>query len=116
MSSKSKSANAGGEPAAENAAGEAKATESGATAGAESPADWARQVVEKLVEAQKKWIDLTSQQNALVLQAITEGMTLYRSAPTPALAEWAKQGVEGFVEAQKRWAEVAQQQSAQFYE
>ena len=44
MSSKSKSANASNEPAAENPANEANETESTGSA-AESPADWARQVV-----------------------------------------------------------------------
>nr|MBP6824493.1 hypothetical protein [Acidobacteriota bacterium] len=75
-------------------------------------ADWASQVVEHLVDAQKKWIDLTAQQNALVLKAVEEGMGFYRSAPTPALGDWARHGYEGFVEAQRRWAEVASQQSS----
>jgi len=95
-------------------------TENQATAAGKAPetnaADWAKQVVEHLVDAQKKWIDLTAQQNALVLKAIEEGMEFYRSAPTPALADWARQGVEGIVEAQKRWAEVASQQSRQLYD
>ena len=50
-------------------------------------AEWAQQVVEHLVTAQKKWIDLTAQQNAIVLKAIEEGMQFYRTAPTPALAD-----------------------------
>src|SRR5215510_14227662 len=95
-------------------------TENQATAAGKAPetnaAEWAKQVVEHLVEAQKKWIDLTAQQNALVLKAIQEGMEFYRSAPTPALAAWARQGVEGIVEAQKRWAEIASQQSGQLYD
>ena len=72
MATKSKSTGkhtAGGTQA--TAAG--KAPETGA-------AEWAQQVVEHLVDAQKKWIDLTAQQNALVLKAIEEGMQFYRSA------------------------------------
>ena len=79
-------------------------------------ADWAKGVVEHLVDAQKKWIDLTAQQNALVLKAVEEGMSFYRTAPTPALGDWARQGVEGLVEAQRRWAEIASQQSTQLFE
>src|ERR1051325_6546855 len=78
-------------------------------------AEWAKQVGEHLVEAQKKWIEITTAQNALVLKAIQQGMELYNTAPTPALGEWAKQGVESFVEAQKRWAEMVSQQSAQLF-
>src|SRR5690242_18675977 len=78
-------------------------------------AEWAKQVGEHLVEAQKKWIEITTEQNALVLKAVKEGMELYNTAPTPALGEWARQGVESFVEAQKRWAEMVSQQSAQLF-
>jgi hypothetical protein len=107
MTSKSKSTDKQG---AENqAAATGKAPQTNA-------AEWAKQVVEHLVEAQKNWIDLTAQQNALVLKAIEEGMEFYRTAPTPALADWARQGVEGIVEAQKRWAEIASQQSKQVFD
>src|SRR5215510_10866022 len=78
--------------------------------------EWAKEVFEHLVETQKKWIEITQQQNALVLKAVGEGINFYRNAPTPALGEWVKQGVEGFVEAQKRWAEMASQQSSQLME
>src|SRR5215510_15905458 len=92
-------------------------TENQATAAGTAPetnaADWAKNVVEHLVDAQKKWIDLTAQQNALVLKAVEEGMNFYRTAPTPALGDWARQGIEGLVEAQRRWAEIASQQSSQ---
>ena len=71
----------------------AKSTNKGSAAAAEAApeanaAEWAQQVVEHLVDAQKRWIDLTAQQNALVLKAIEEGMEFYRTAPTPALAGW----------------------------
>ena len=98
MTTKSKST--GKQSAGSEAAATGKATENTA-------AEWAQQVVEHLVEGKKKWIDLTAQQNALVLKAIEEGMEFYRTAPTPGLGEWARQGVEGIVEAQKRWAEIA---------
>src|SRR6266540_5097870 len=79
-------------------------------------AEWAQQVVEHLVDAQKKWLDLTAQQNAVVLKAIEQGMEFYRNAPTPGLGDWARQGIEGIVEAQKRWAEIVTQQSGQLYD
>src|SRR5215216_1695633 len=106
MTNKSKSTNKQG----------SQATAQGKAAENNQAAEWAKQVVENLAEAQKKWIEITSEQNALVLKAITEGLGFYKTAPTPALADWARQGIEGFVEAQKRWAEIASQQSAQFFE
>src|SRR4051794_39484157 len=110
MTNKSKSTNKqGGQATARGKATESnqKATESNQKATENNQAaDWAKQVVENLAEAQKKWIQITSEQNALVLKAITEGMSFYRTAPTPALADWARQGIEGFVEAQKQWAEI----------
>ncbi|HSF25008.1 MAG TPA: hypothetical protein VLE20_12350, partial [Blastocatellia bacterium] len=109
MTTKSRTKSTGKHSTASAATAEGKASETGA-------AEWAQQVVEHLVDAQKKWIDLTAQQNALVLKAIEEGMAFYRTAPTPALAGWARQGVEGIVEAQKRWAEIASQQSSQLYD
>src|SRR6202795_4829798 len=107
MTTKSKSTHKGG--ASNQGAAASTAADTGA-------AEWAQQVVEHMVDAQKKWIDPTAQQNALVLKAIEEGMEFYRSAPTPALGDWARQGVEGIVEAQKRWAEIASQQSGRLYD
>lgn len=34
------------------------------------PADWAKQMIESLTDAQKRWIEIASEQNALVLKAI----------------------------------------------
>jgi hypothetical protein len=78
------------------------------------PADWVKQMIENLTDAQKRWIDLASEQNALVLKAISEGVNFYKTAPTPALADWAKAGIEGIIEAQKRWADIAAKQSQMF--
>jgi hypothetical protein len=90
-----------------------------ATAKAKEPkpikaGDWAKQMMDSLTEAQKRWIDIASEQNALVMKAITEGVNFYKTAPTPALADWAKQGFESIVEAQKRWADIAAKESKQF--
>ncbi len=84
------------------------------TASEKNSSDWTKKVVERLVEAEKKWFDLASEQNALALKAIKESFDLYRSAPNPALADWAKQGIESFLEAQRKWAESAMQQRNQF--
>lgn len=43
-------------------------------------ADWVKQMIESLTDAQKRWIDMASEQNALVLKAITEGVNFYKSA------------------------------------
>jgi hypothetical protein len=80
---------------------------------APSPTDWAQTVLNQLVEAQKAWFEIASQQNALLLETVTQVMELTRSAPTAALSGWARQGIEGFVEAQRRWSEIAVQQSEQ---
>lgn len=91
----------------------------GATAGKRKPAsstpptEWAQTVLNQLVEAQKTWFEIASQQNALLLETVTQVMDLTRSAPTTALSDWARQGIEGFVEAQRRWSEIAVQQSEQ---
>jgi|GEM_PF-806558 len=77
------------------------------------PTDWAQTVLNQLVEAQKTWFEIASQQNALLLETVTQVMELTRSAPTSALSDWARQGIEGFVEAQRRWSEIAVQQSEQ---
>jgi hypothetical protein len=77
--------------------------------------DWAKQVVENLVEAEKRWIELASEQNALTLKAIREGVKFYHTAPNPALADWARQGVESLLEAQKKWIDTATQQRNQFF-
>jgi hypothetical protein len=77
------------------------------------PTDWAQTVLNQLVEAQKTWFEIASQQNALLLETVTKVMELTRSAPTTALSDWARQGIEGFVEAQRRWSEIAVQQSEQ---
>ncbi|HEX2913688.1 MAG TPA: hypothetical protein VH186_22985 [Chloroflexia bacterium] len=77
--------------------------------------DWARQLVEGLVEAERKWMELAAQQNELVFNAIREGIEAYRSAPNPALGDWARQGLENFLEAQRKWTENFTQQRTQFF-
>lgn len=78
--------------------------------------EWTKQVVENLVEAEKKWIELASEQNALTLKAIEKSQELFKGAPNPEVGLWAKQGVESFLEIQKKWTETVTQQRAQFLE
>jgi hypothetical protein len=78
--------------------------------------DWARQMVENLVEAERKLLDMATQQNEMVFKAIREGLEFYRSAPTPTLAEWARQGLENLLEAQRKWTESATQQRFNFFQ
>jgi hypothetical protein len=80
------------------------------------PVDWAKQMIESLTDAQKRWVDMAAEQNALVLKAVSEGVNFYKSAPTPALADWTKQAVKGIFDAQKRWADITSKQSKQFGE
>jgi hypothetical protein len=90
-----------------------QATAAGQKQASALPTDWAQTVLNRLVEAQKAWFEIASQQNALLLETVTQVMEMTRSAPTTALSGWAKQGIEGFVEAQRRWSEIAVQQSEQ---
>lgn len=76
--------------------------------------EWTKQVVDNLFEAEKKWIELATQQNELVLKTIREIFSLYQAAPNSSLADWARQGVESFVEAQRKWLENATLQQNTF--
>jgi hypothetical protein len=82
-------------------------------AGAQA-ADWTRQVVDQLFEAEKKWIELATQQSELVLKTIREIYSLNNAAPSTGLADWARQGVESFVEAQRKWMENMTAQQSNF--
>ena len=81
---------------------------------ANTASDWTRQVVDNLFEAEKSWIEMASQQNALVLRTMREVLALYRGAPNAAMGDWARQGLESFVEAQRKWVENITQQQASF--
>lgn len=69
--------------------------------------EWVKQVMGGLLEAEKKWFELASDQNALTLKAIREGVELYRTAPTLPMANWARRGVENFLEVQTKWLDSA---------
>ena len=69
--------------------------------------EWVKQVMEGLLEAEKKWFELASDQNALTLKAIRQGVELYRTAPTLPMASWARRGVENFLEVQTKWLDSA---------
>lgn len=81
-----------------------------------SYSEWTKQVVENLVEAEKKWFALASEQNDLTLKALQKSEEFYKNAPTPDVSLWAKQGVESFLEMQKKWTETVTQQRDQFLE
>jgi hypothetical protein len=69
--------------------------------------EWVKQVMEGLLEAEKKWFELASDQNALTLKAIRQGVELYRTAPTLPTAGWARRGMENFLEVQTKWLDSA---------
>ncbi len=81
---------------------------------ASASGDWTRGVIDNLFEAEKKWLELASQQNALVLKTMREVLSMNQSAPNTAMGEWARQGLESFVEAQRKWVENVSQQQANF--
>lgn len=98
------------EPKTETKQSEPKSAPKASASAAQIPNDFARMVVGQLVEAQRMWLELTTQQTALVVKTVTDVMGLSNNAPTEQMAEYAKKGVEGFIAAQKQWSEIALQQ------
>jgi hypothetical protein len=92
---------------------QSSATKAAATGAGAMPTDWAKMIVNQLIEAQRMWLEMTTQQTALVFKTVSEVMGMSQNAPSEALGNWAKQGVESFITAQKHWSEIAMQQSAQ---
>ncbi len=80
---------------------------------AQMPNDFAKMIVNQLIEAQRMWLEMTTQQTALIFKTVSDVMGMSENAPTEELAKMAKNGVTSFIEAQKYWAETAMQQSAQ---
>ncbi|HEY8561194.1 MAG TPA: hypothetical protein VIL74_12535 [Pyrinomonadaceae bacterium] len=100
-------------PRSEETAGNASAPKTSTASANAVPTDWAKMIVNQLIEAQRMWLEMTTQQTALVFKTVSEVMGMSQNAPTDALGKWAKQGVESFIEAQKHWSEIAMQQSEQ---
>lgn len=98
------------QPKTETKQSETKSAPKASASAAQMPNDFARMVVNQLVEAQRMWLELTTQQTALVVKTVSEVMGMSGNAPTDAMADWAKKGVEGFINAQKQWSEIAMQQ------
>jgi hypothetical protein len=100
-------------PKAEKTAEPEANTASTAGSAAQMPNDFAKMVVNQLIEAQRMWLEMTTQQTAIIFKTVSEVMGMSQNAPTEALANWAKTGVESFIAAQKQWSEIALKQSAQ---
>src|SRR4051794_27371902 len=66
----------------------------------ETYSDWARQLVEGLVEAESRWLELAAAQNELVFNLIRQGANAFRNAPSAGLGEWSRQGLDNFMEFQ----------------
>ncbi len=76
--------------------------------------DWMKQVFEYLVEAEKRLVELASEQNAMVLKTIQQVDKYSRSAPTQNLSEWSMKSLESFLENQRKWAESVSKQTFPF--
>jgi len=78
---------------------------------APSPANqlvsWARQGIDSFMAAQKILLDLTAQQNALVIGMVREQMSKPRFRPGPAIAKVADKGVENITAAGKILLDLA---------
>ena len=101
-------------PKAETKSDSAPKVQTASTANAaQMPNDFAKMIVNQLIEAQRMWLEMTTQQTALIFKTVSDVMGMSENAPTEELAKMAKNGVTSFIEAQKYWAETAMQQSAQ---
>lgn len=69
---------------------------------------WASQVSVHLGRARHQLAELASQQNALIIKAIDEGIDLVRTAPTPDLRQLASEGLAALEEARQSIATLAQ--------
>ena len=59
-----------------------------------SYAKWARQTMQRLLEDEKKWIELAAEQNELTLKAIRQGVEFYRTIPPLPLGGLARQEIQ----------------------
>ncbi len=98
---------------AETKSGTAPKAKTAAASALPMPNDFAKMIVDQLIEAQRMWLEMTTQQTALIFKTVSEVMGMSENAPTEELGKWAKSGVESFIAAQKHWSEIAMQQSAQ---
>lgn len=62
---------------------------------------WVKQMIERLIEDEKKWIELASEQNSLTLKAIRQSIEFYRTFPMPPFMSWVREGSQKFWEAQQ---------------
>jgi hypothetical protein len=83
---------------------------------AHSPTDqlvgWARQGIESFMAAQKILLDLTAQQNSLLIGMVREQMSKPRFRPGPAIAKVADKGVENITAAGKILLDLAAGETA----
>src|SRR5687767_13107930 len=62
--------------------------------GARQPIEFAQMIVNQMLEAQRMWLEITTQQTALVVKTVSDVMNLSNNAPTEALSNWAKQSAQ----------------------
>ena len=81
---KSKTASAGKAKAAPKASN-ANARQTGADAG--QPLEFAQTVIDKMLEAQKMWLEITTKQTEIVVKTVSDVMNLSDNAPSEALSK-----------------------------
>ena len=80
---------------------------------ANQPLEFAQTIVNQMLEAQRMWLEITTQQTALVVKTVSDVMNLSNNAPSDALSNWAKDSAESFIEAQRQWSQIALEQSGE---
>ena len=58
-----------------------------ASSAANQPLEFAQQIVNQMLEAQRMWLEITTQQTALVVKTVSDVMNLSNNAPSEALSD-----------------------------
>ncbi|HEX2913695.1 MAG TPA: hypothetical protein VH186_23020 [Chloroflexia bacterium] len=74
--------------------------------------DFARQQVETLVEARKRWLDFVAKQNTLFLNTIQEVIGVNDSPTAANRTRLAQETLDNYIEVQKHWLDLATQPTA----
>lgn len=68
--------------------------------------EWVKQVMEYMVEDEKKWMELASEQSNLTMKAVRQSLEFYRTFPMPPVLKWLREGTSRFYQMQKPGQEI----------
>jgi hypothetical protein len=73
------------------------------TAATKTLNEFGKQQAQLLIDSQKRWLDLASQQNAQIMEGARKAFGLPESPLTSTINDWANQTVNNYIETQKRF-------------